>query len=46
MPSGAFSHRLVDPAMSVNRNVTVPDGEPTTQESHSRRSVTADLAFR
>ena len=27
--SGAFSHSAVDPTMSVNRNVTVPDGGGT-----------------
>src|SRR6516162_4092814 len=29
MASGAASHSRVDPWMSVNRNVTVPDGAPT-----------------
>src|SRR5262249_8480047 len=28
MLCGAASHRCVEPAMSVNRNVTVPDGGP------------------
>jgi hypothetical protein len=30
MPKGAASHKLVDPSISVNRNVTVPDGAPTS----------------
>ena len=40
MVEGVDSHRRVDPSTSVNRNVTVPDGAPTTKVSHtaSRRA--------
>jgi hypothetical protein len=30
MAAGAASHKLVDPSMSVNKNVTVPDGPSTS----------------
>jgi hypothetical protein len=35
--SGLDSHNLVDPSMSVNKNVTVPDGALTPAASHARK---------
>jgi len=36
--SGADSHKLVDPSMSVNRSVTVPDGAPIPTEAACHRA--------
>jgi hypothetical protein len=35
MVSASDSHRRVEPSMSVNRNVTTPDGADTQAESHT-----------
>ena len=33
MDAGSCSHLLVEPSMSVNKNVTVPDGIATTTKA-------------
>src|SRR6516225_7803235 len=39
--SGADSQRRVEPSMSVNRNVTVPDGVPTGDDPSTAATGTA-----
>jgi hypothetical protein len=42
LASGAPSHHPVDPSMSVNRKVTVPEGAPAPASSRSRCQRHAD----
>jgi hypothetical protein len=41
---GADSHRRVDPSTSVNKNVTVPDGAPTSIVSHAATRLASEAS--
>ncbi len=48
MPFASFSHRLVEPSTSLNRNVTTPDGAAsagadTSAESHNSPAPTSHI---
>jgi len=45
MASGTVSQSLVEPSMSVNRKVTVPDGGPTNTALHRGRPARSGIGL-